>query len=193
MRIFLFLFTFPSHRAHRLVTARKYFGFYAGHLPDDMQALIGRWGAEKILVLSFSKWGDVYDIQRRTLPPFGNPPEEPHLDVNDAEFHNYLRQEFGFQPGLVRVHQFVVADDECGIWVGPLPWADNQFLAAPEEYTPEEQAERRESIREFLARDVCVLDWGNDWRVLEANGVEAGWDLPEGGAEQSAAADRPRE
>jgi hypothetical protein len=161
------------------IRSNKYCDFYAGHLPDGTQVLIGRTRNERILVLFFSKWGGLSDIQRRELPPFLKPPERPHFDVSDVEFHEYLHQEFGFKPGLVHVQQFLVADDECGFWVGPLPWHVNQFLAAPEKYTAEEQAEYRESIRKFIRRGVCVLDWGDEWRVLEANGVEAGWDLPE--------------
>src|SRR5215472_8323470 len=75
------------------VRSNKYCDFYAGRLPDGTQVLIGRAGAEKILVLSFSEWGGLTDIRRSELPPFGRPPEEPHLDVNDAEFHEYLREE----------------------------------------------------------------------------------------------------
>jgi hypothetical protein len=171
------------------VRSNKYCAFYAGHLPDGKQVLIGRWAAEKILVLSFSKWGGLYDIQRRKLPSFRQPPEERHLDVNDAEFHEYLRKEFGFTPGLVRVQQFLVADDDCGFWVGPLPWHMNQTLTELEEYTPQEQAEYQESIRQFIGRCVCVLDWGNDWWILETDGVEAGWNLPEGGAAPGASPD----
>jgi hypothetical protein len=162
------------------VRSNKYCAFYAGHAPDEMQVLIGRTLAEKVLVLFFSKSGGLYDIQRRKLPLFKKRPEKRHLHVNDAEFHAYLKQEFGFRPGLVRVAPFLVADDDCGFWVGPLPWHMNQTLAQLEEYTPEEQAEYRESIRQFIARRVCVLDWGNDWYVLEADGVEAGWSLSTG-------------
>jgi hypothetical protein len=168
------------------VRSNKFCAFYAGHLPDAMQVLIGRTAAEKILVLSFGRWGVLYNVHRRALPPFRQPPEAPHLEVNDVEFHDYLRKELGFTPGLVRVQQFRVSDDDCGFWVGPFPWHFDRFLARPEEYGPEdieEQAQYRERIREFIARGVCVLDWGNDWWVLEADGVEAGWNLPAGGAE----------
>jgi len=161
------------------IRSNKYCAFYAGHASDGMQILVGRIRAEKILVLLFSKWGVLYDIQRRQLPQFSQPPEKRHLPVNDEEFRRYLRKEFGFKSGLVRVEQFSVSDDECGFWVGPLPWHVNQFLAAPEKHTPEEQAEYRQSIRQFIQRGVCILDWGDDWWVLEADGVEAGWNLPE--------------
>jgi hypothetical protein len=159
------------------IRSNKYCDFYAGFLPDAMQILIGRTRAEKILALFFGKSGGLYDIQRKKLPQFQQTPEEPQLDVNDAEFHEYLREEFGFQSGLIRVQQFLVADDDCGFWVGPLPWHFNQFLNTTEEYTYEEQSDYREIIRQFIEREVCVLSWGNDWRVLEADGIEAGWDL----------------
>jgi hypothetical protein len=39
MRIFLFPFTFPSHRAHRLVTARNFFLAIEGQAPEVLQTL----------------------------------------------------------------------------------------------------------------------------------------------------------
>jgi hypothetical protein len=161
------------------VRSNKYCAFYAGHASGAMQVLVGRLRAEKILVLFFSKWGVLYDIQRRQLPRFSRRPEKRRLAVNDEEFREHLLKEFGFKSGLIRVQPFTVSDEECGFWVGPLPWHVNQFLAAPEKHTAEEQAEYRRGIREFIQRNVCVLEWGNDWWVLEADGVEAGWDLPE--------------
>jgi hypothetical protein len=156
------------------VQTNKRQGFYAGFLSDGTQVLIGRTGTEKILVLLFSKWGGLYDIRREKLPCFEKPPENDYLDLNDAEFHEYLLKEFGFMPGVVRIRQFLVADDSCGFWVGPLPWHFNQFLAAPNEYTPEEQVNYREMIRAFIGRGQCVLDWENDWRILAADGGDAG-------------------
>src|SRR5262245_5245841 len=99
------------------IQTNKYHGYYAGHLPDGTQVLVGRIRAEKILVLYFSKWGGLYDILRRKLAQFRRPPEAQHLAVNDSEFLDYLHKEFGFRPGLVRVQQFLVADDECGFSV----------------------------------------------------------------------------
>jgi hypothetical protein len=156
------------------VQSNKYRGYYAGSLPDGTQALVGRWGAERILVLLFSKWGGLYDIRRKNLPRFYRPPEQDYRALNDAEFHEYLLREFGFRPGVVRVQPFLVADDDCGFWVGPLPWHFNQFLAAPNEYTAEEQANYREMIRAFIARGQCVLDWGNEWSILDVEGADAG-------------------
>ena len=160
------------------IRSNKYHSFYAGHLPDGLQALIGRTRDKSILLISFSTWGALYNIQRITLPQFQHPPEELHQFVNDTEFHKKLEMEFGFKPGLVRVQQFLVSDDECGFSVGPFPGYIDQFLEAPEQDTPDEQAECYEQVRQFIARGVCVLNWGNDWHVLEANGVEAGWELP---------------
>ncbi len=82
------------------------------------------------------------------------------------------------------MQQFQVRDDDCGFSLGQLPWHVNQSLAALQESTPEEQAEFRKNIRQYIARGVGVLDWGNDWWVLEADGVEEGWNLPEKGPPQ---------
>ncbi len=149
-------------------------GVYAGSLADGTLVLIGRTVAESILMLLFSEWGGLQDIRRQELPSFENSPNEDDLDVNEAEFHDCLLQEFGFTPGVVRIRQFLVADDECGFSVGPLPWHFNQFLAAPNKFPPEEQAEYPEMIRAFIERGQCVLDWGNEWRILDAAGADAG-------------------
>src|SRR5262245_55349658 len=85
------------------VQSNKSQGFYAGSLSDGSQVLIGRTGAEAILVLLFSKRGGLYDIRRVKLPPFGRPPEKDYQDLNDHEFHEYLLKEFGFTPGVVRI------------------------------------------------------------------------------------------
>jgi hypothetical protein len=72
------------------------------------------------------------------------------------------------------VVSFLVSDDNCGFWVGPLPWHFNEFLATPEKYSAEEQSEYPEMIRSFILRGGHVLDWANDWRVLNADGIEVG-------------------
>jgi hypothetical protein len=169
-----------ARRPDRLFAVRSnnVCGFYAGLLADGSQVLIGRSGAEKILLVLFNKGGDLSDVRRHPLPRFRRPPERRHREVNDAEFHDYLLQEFGFRPGLVQVHRFAIADEKCIFAVDALPWHVNQSLAELAEWTVKEQAEFRKDIRQFIERGVCVLHWRNDWWVLETNGVEAGWSLP---------------
>jgi hypothetical protein len=156
------------------VRTTKENGFYAGHLPDGTQVLVGRTRAEKILLLFFTTSGWLYDIQRRQLPQIRTAPETPYLDVNDAEFHEYLLEQFRFTPRLVRVVGFLVTDDESGFWVGPLPGHFDQFLDAPGKYSAEERSEYPEMIRSFILRGGHVVDWGNDWRILNADGIEVG-------------------
>jgi len=156
------------------VQSNKYHGVYAGSLPNRGQVLVGLSGSEKILALLFSNWGGLYDIRRRELPRFHKPPEEAHQALNDAEFHAYMRKQFGFLPGVVRVRQFLVADDDCGFCVCPLPWHFNRFLATPSQYTAEEQTDYRKLILDFIGRGLYVLDWGNAWRILDADGRDAG-------------------
>jgi hypothetical protein len=158
------------------VRSNKWRHFYAGQLADGMPALIGRTLAETILVLVFSQRGELYDVQRRDLPKLHERPEIPYGSVNDHEFHGYLLNEFGFRAGMVRVHGFSVSDHRCGFWLGPLPWHVNIALAEMDKYPPEEQVHQKDGIRQFIERGVCVLDWANDWSVLEADGMEAGWE-----------------
>src|SRR5262245_38388741 len=157
------------------VQSNKRLDVYAGHLPDGMQVLLGRTDTEKSLLVVFSEWGGLYDIRRKTLPPFEPPlPAEWNQAADEVALREYLHKEIGFEPGVVRVRQFLVADDECGFWVGPLPWHFNQILAELESYTAEEHAEYRELIRGFIARGSHVLDWANNWRILDADGADAG-------------------
>lgn len=135
-------------------------GYFAGSQADGTQVLVGKW-RENLLVLSFSKWGGLYDIRREKLPA-------------ETDLHGFLSRELKITPGLVRVRQFLVSDDDCGFWVGPLPWSFNEFLAAETEYTPDERVEYPRMIREFISRGDCVLDWANEWRVLDSDGHVVG-------------------
>ncbi len=153
------------------VRSNERYGFYAGRLVDDSaQALIGLRDDRSMLLLTFTNNGWLYDIARVNLPQFAVPPEDKHLWVNEQEFHEFLFREYSFEPALVRVNRFLVSDDECGFWVGPLPWHFEQFLADPKEYSPEEQREYQQLIIDFIDRDAAVLDWGNEWYVLDIDG-----------------------
>jgi hypothetical protein len=160
------------------VRSNKHKNFYAGFCSSGMQGLVGRWYAEHILVLLFSKEGYLREIRRQKLPQFHTTPEQPYLDVNDGEFHEFLLAEYGFEPGMVRVQQFLVQDEGCGFSVGPLPWEFNrtlaEMLAAPEELAEGRWAEDRELIRDFINRGQHVIDWANDWRMLDSEGRDAG-------------------
>jgi len=154
------------------VRSNEQYGFYAGRLVDaNMQALIGVRSERSVLLLTFANHGALYDIERVELPQFNVPPEGQFLWFNGREFHEFLSREYSFEPNLVRVHRFLVSDDDCGFWVGPLPWHYEQFLAHPLEYSAEEQREYAQQIIRFIDRGAAVLDWGNEWYVLDFDGI----------------------
>src|SRR5438874_13266648 len=81
--------------------------FYAGSLPGGRQALIGRSVYGQIEMAVFDAGGDLLEICRSDLP---SPPVEPDSDlireVDEDEFHEYLRKEYGFTPGVIRIKEF---------------------------------------------------------------------------------------
>lgn len=157
------------------VRSNKWFEFYAGRLvKDDFQALIGLTPEHSMLLLTFANHGALYDIERVKLPEFDRPPEEQYLLVNNDEFHEFLSREYSFEPAIVRVKQFLVSDEGCEFSVGPLAWHHERFLVNPEdEGPPEEQDRCRQLIIDFLDRSEGVLDWGNEWYVLDADGMSS--------------------
>jgi hypothetical protein len=152
--------------------------FYTGSCSGGLQALVGRWYTEHILVLLFSREGYLRDICRQELPQFRLPPEQLYHDINDGEFHELLRAEYGFEAGMVRVRQFMVQDENCVFSVGPLGWGDHQtiaeMLASPEGLADQGWDQARELICEFINRGLHIIDWANEWRMLDTEGRDAG-------------------
>src|SRR6266849_369882 len=85
--------------------------FYAGHLPGGRQALIARSVYPKIVVAVFDSGGSLFDVVRRDLPCPQVDGKPLLREVDEDEFHEYLKREFGFTPGLVRIKAFCIPEE----------------------------------------------------------------------------------
>lgn len=94
--------------------------FHAGHLPDRRQVLVG-WGASgTVIVAFFDAGGNLLEVVRRPDYTF---------EVDDDEFEEYLKQEFGFTPGLIRIKEFHIAGEDFAVY--PLPKLFQAFMMNP--------------------------------------------------------------
>ncbi len=146
------------------VRSNKYYGFYAGQLPDMRQALAALDSSKNLLVVIFDRGGNVVDVQRKSLAASLNlPPEEWYMTVNDAELHEYLHNQFGFTPELIRVKAFLVPEE--GLSVHAFPSHYDVFLADPMErvFDDFDRENYPGMIRGWIAEKAFVLDWGNDY------------------------------
>jgi hypothetical protein len=138
--------------------------FYAGSLPDGRQALVGRSVYGQLIVAIFDRDGDLMQLIHRDLP---SPPVFPDSDeireVDEDNFQEYLHQEFGFSPGLIRVKEFRVSEDMFAVY--HLPNHYREFLENPN--GPAFGDEEREAfpglIQEWNEAGHFVLGWGNDY------------------------------
>jgi hypothetical protein len=145
--------------------------FYAGHLADGRQALIARSVYGRIIAALFDREGELVEVIRQELP---SPPVLPDSDgfreVDEDDFHAYLKREFGFSPGLVHVKEFYIAPE--GFAVYQLPWHFQEFLRDPGSllFADEERGVFPRLIEEWQERGEFVLEWGNDF-WLDGTGV----------------------
>jgi hypothetical protein len=139
--------------------------FYPGHLPKDRQALIARCVYGCIIVVYFDRGGTLLKTQRTDLPSSllysGHMPG--YFDVDEDEFHEYLRKEFGFKPGLIRVREFHLPDELLAVY--RLPEFYQDFLKDPND--PAFDDELRQylpgQIKRWREEGRFVLQWGNDF------------------------------
>jgi hypothetical protein len=148
------------------IRSEKHYGHYAGHLPDGRQALITCSCLQEVRAFLFTRDGDYLGVEHRK-PVLTAVPEEPYLDVNDAELRAYLVAEFGFTPGLIRVKRF----DEPSEWVSvePLTHYLADFVADPESVPEDGREGALEELREWIEAGEFVLNTWNDYWV-DANG-----------------------
>ncbi len=154
------------------VKSSKWYGFYAGTLPRKRQGLLALDVGNTLLVAVFDARGNFLEEQQLSLEGIlQQPPEEQYLAVNDAELHEYLRREFGFRPGLVRVKEFGTSR---GLSVHLLPHHYQEYVEAPDAMTEESWGQEDVdhwplSIQGWIDRGDFVLDWGNDY-YLDSTG-----------------------
>ena len=148
------------------IRSEKYYGFYAGHVPGKRQALVA--GDLDLLIAFFEHQGNLLEVQRRTLPPSVKVPEMNCGTLDDRDFQEYLKKEFHFRPGLIRVKAFQIQPE--GLAVHPFPSHYQLFLDNPHDgFNAEDRDYYPELIRTWIADKQFVLDWGNDY-WLDNNG-----------------------
>jgi hypothetical protein len=83
--------------------------------------------------------------------------------VEEDEFHEYLRQEFGFTPDVIHIREFRLPQDELAVY--RLPEFYQEFLNDPN------GPDFDEDLRQYLPGQIdrwrtegrFVLQWGNDF------------------------------
>jgi hypothetical protein len=138
--------------------------FYAGHLPGCRQALIARSVYGQLIAPMFDGHGNLTGIVRQELP---SPPVLPDSgevrEVDEDDFHEYLRREFGFSPGLIRIKEFHIPQEMFAVY--HLPQQYREFLDNPKStaFGAEERQAFPGLIRRWLEQGQFVLEWGNDF------------------------------
>lgn len=138
--------------------------FYAGHLWDVRQTLIGRSVYGHLVVACFDSGGSLIEVIHQKLPshlivtgPFGT------CEVDEDDFLNYLQGELGFTDGRIQVKEFHLTDKQLEVY--QLPEHYQAFLNDPNNplYSQEEHESFPGLIREWHERGQFVLVWGNDY------------------------------
>ncbi len=138
--------------------------FYAGHCPEGRQALIARSVYGQLIAAIFDVGGNLMQVIHQELP---SPPVLPATgeirEVDEDDFQQYLRREFGFSPGLIRIKEFRVPQALFAVY--HLPQHYRGFLENPN--SPAFDDELREAfpglIRQWNEWGQFVLECGNDF------------------------------
>jgi hypothetical protein len=138
--------------------------FYAGHLPEGRQVLIARSVYGQMIAAIFDSGGNLIQVIHQELP---SPPVLPDSgeirEVDDGDFQEFLRREFGFSPGLIRIKEFRIPQDRFAVY--HLPQHYREFLENPNSQAFDE--EEREAIPGLIHQwnewGQFVLEWGNDF------------------------------
>ncbi len=140
-------------------------GFYAGQLPAGRQALVARCVHGYIVVAVFDGGGTLLKTVRRDLPSRllfpGHMPG--YYEVDEGEFHDYLKQEFGFAPGLIQVREFHLPEELLAVYRFPEFYQD--FLKDPNDPTFDDELRNYlpGAIERWREEGRFVLQWGNDY------------------------------
>jgi hypothetical protein len=138
--------------------------FYAGHLPNDRQALVAcdDWG--RMIVAIFDGGGNLTQVIHQELPSPPVLPDSGELcEVDEDDFQKYLHSEFGFSPGLIRIKEFRIPEEMFAVY--HLPQHYREFLENPN--SPAFDDEERQAfpglIQQWNEGGQFVLEWGNDY------------------------------
>jgi hypothetical protein len=135
--------------------------FYAGSLPEGCQALITLVLPREMVLAVFDTDGNLLEVIRRTLP---SPPVrsecEGYFSVDDAAFMAYLKEQFDFSPGMIRVKEFQLPRGELAVYHRPRLY--QEFLKNPEgpEFNDDDRRDLPTVISEWDRSDLFVLEVG---------------------------------
>jgi hypothetical protein len=145
--------------------------FYAGHLSAGRQALIAKCVYGYIILAVFDAGGTLLRSMRKDLPSTLLFPGHMrgYYEVEESEFHEYLRREFGYTPGLIRVREFHLPEEMLAVY--RLPEFYQDFLKDPNgrDFDDELRQYLPDQIKRWREEGRFVLQWGNDF-WLDVNG-----------------------
>jgi hypothetical protein len=124
--------------------------FYAGSLPEGRQALIGRSLDGEMVVAVFDFKGELQQVIHHELPSPPVIPDCPYgREVNEVQFAEYLKKQFGFAAGPIRVREFRLSGGELAVYRFPERY--QKFLKDPSD--PDFDMEER------IAFPTLIEDW----------------------------------
>ena len=159
-----------ARRPDRLypIQSNKYYGFYAGHLPDGRQALVTVGLQEEVRLHLFDRAGTFLRVEVATAQ-FTQAPEESFLSVNDEELHRWLAERYGFSAGLIRIKQFY--DPDADFDIEPFPHHFEDLIAGDRNFTRADRERYPRYIREWCQERAFVLKSCNDYWLDDAGEV----------------------
>jgi hypothetical protein len=149
-------------------------GFYAGQLRGGRNALIGQIVTGHIIVVVFDAGGHLLKVIRRALPTrLLTARDVAGYHVDEEGFQDYLRREFGYQPGLIRVQEFRLPEELLAVYHMPEHYED--FLKNPNDpsFADWERQQYPALINRWIAEGSFILEWGNSF-WMDSNGDVAG-------------------
>lgn len=143
--------------------------FYTGTTPDNLQRVMGPWGSRLIVCLSFNTDGSPVRLETQKV----REPLPGEFDASSDWDHDFgwcLRQalvwqkELSWQPGLIRVRRFMVAENP--ICISDYPRWAIRYLADPIYcYRPDAREEIGRNVREWEDGGSFVFRWGKDFYI----------------------------
>ncbi len=145
--------------------------FYTGQLPDGRQALIGRSAHGQLISVICDSRGNLMQVIHHELPTSSVLPDSGEIgEIDEDDFQDCLRREFGFSQGLIRIKEFGIPDEKFAVY--HLPARYREFLENPHSptFSEEDLGEFPGLIRQWHELGQFVLEWGNDY-WLDSTGV----------------------
>ena len=147
--------------------------YYAGHLKDGSQVLMGIQLPELVMV-EFAPTGkyvrttirDISSETRKSLQRLPNSGEDDLL----RELRNW-QQEVGFTGATISIQQFFLSDRYIGI--KNLPDHYQEVLNQPEEYDANRRRELQEDVHLWIERGDFVLYWDEEYYLNQDGELES--------------------